>query len=176
MSNFLKKFKGGILCHKKAIYFLINNKLYYFFLFPLIFNIILYFLFGHLINDLTNEFVKNLFIDISNEENWLLIGLNFILEFSIFTISKFLALYIFSLFGGYFTIVFLSPVYSYLCMKTLNIRTGTTDKFVFVQFLKDILRAIYIATRNILLQLLIVVLLFVISFFPFGTLIFISSI
>ena len=64
------------------------------------------------------------------------------------------------------TIIFLSPVFTYLSEKTASIQKDRIYNFNFTQFIKDIFRAIIISARNILVQLVMVFALFLIGFVP----------
>lgn len=58
LSTFINQFKSGVKGYSKAIQFLSKNKLFYFFFFPLIFNLLL-FLFGIQISRLFSEIIGN---------------------------------------------------------------------------------------------------------------------
>ena len=93
--------------------------------------------------------------------------LNKIFSISIWLVSKVFFLYIFSLFGGYLTIVFLSPVFTYLSEKTASIQKERSYNFNFTQFINDIFRAILISVRNIFVQIFMIFALFLIGLIPF---------
>jgi CysZ protein len=76
-----------------------------------------------------------------------------------------LLLFYFSLFKYLFLIVG-SPLFAYLSEKTESIMEGKEFPFSFKQLLKDIVRAVKIALRNLLWQTVYVVSILILSFIP----------
>lgn len=169
MKNQINLFWKGLKSYRQAFTFLLKNKLFYFFLFPIAFNFLIYFLGLSVLNEfrlLTTQYFESFFESFGASEDWWILFLNKFFSISIWLISKVFFFYIFSLFGGYLTIIFLSPVFTYLSEKTASIQKGRIYNFNFTQFIKDIFRAIIISARNILVQLVMVFVLFLIGFVP----------
>lgn len=169
MKNQVELFLKGLKSHKQAFKFLIKNKLLYFFLFPIAFNFLIYFSGLSLLNDftlLTTQYLESFLEGFGASEDWWVLFLNKFFSISIWLVSKVFFFYIFSLFGGYLTIIFLSPVFTYLSEKTASIQKGKIYNFNFTQFVNDIFRAILISIRNILVQLVMVFVIFLIGFVP----------
>jgi CysZ protein len=169
MKNQINLFWKGVKSYRQAFTFLLKNKLFYFFLFPIAFNFLIYFLGLSVLNEfrlLTTQYFESFFESFGASEDWWILFLNKFFSISIWLISKVFFFYIFSLFGGYLTIIFLSPVFTYLSEKTASIQKGRIYNFKFTQFIKDIFRAIIISARNILVQLVMVFVLFLIGFVP----------
>jgi CysZ protein len=169
MKNQINLFWKGLKSYRQAFTFLLKNKLFYFFLFPIAFNFLIYFLGLSVLNEfrlLTTQYFESFFESFGVSEDWWILFLNKFFSISIWLISKVFFFYIFSLFGGYLTIIFLSPVFTYLSEKTASIQKGRIYNFKFTQFIKDIFRAIIISARNILVQLVMVFVLFLIGFVP----------
>ncbi|MFT3979932.1 MAG: EI24 domain-containing protein [Ferruginibacter sp.] len=76
-----------------------------------------------------------------------------------------LLMFYFSLFKFLFLIIG-SPVFAYLSEKTESIMEGKDFPFNFKQLMKDILRGIRIALRNLLWQTVYVLSIFILSFVP----------
>lgn len=76
-----------------------------------------------------------------------------------------LLLFYFSLFKFTFLIIG-SPAFAYLSEKTESILTGKQFNFNFNQFMIDIIRAIKIASRNIIWQTVYLISLLILSFIP----------
>ena len=169
-SHLLNDFKSGILAYSEAVCFLKKNRLLYFFLFPLIFNILIYFLGVYVMDqvvDLANSKLVS-FINFITEENNPT-AVKYIFKFLYITsriISKVILVFLFSLFSGYITIILLSPVFTVLSEKTANILNSKTINFDFIQFLRDNFRALIIALRNIVMQLIIYIMLLLIGIIP----------
>jgi CysZ protein len=97
----------------------------------------------------------------SMHESWL----NWLVIMGQFFIIIILFLFYFSLFKFIFLIIG-SPVFAYLSEKTESIIEGKEFPFSFPQFLKDIVRGIKIALRNLLWQTVYVVTILILSFIP----------
>ena len=169
MKNQIKLFYTGVKSYKRALSFLVKNKLLYFLLFPIAFNLIIYLSGLSVMSDLTDlviEYLKSYLKNFLASEDWWILILNKFFSISIWLISKVVFIYIFKLFGGYLTIIFLSPVFTYLSEKTASIQDGRKHSFHFTRFIFDILRALLISIRNILLQLVIIIALFLIGLIP----------
>ena len=169
MKNQIKLFWKGVKSYRQAFTFLLKNKLLYFFLFPIAFNFLIYFSGLSVLNDfrlLINQYLESYLESFGASENWWILFLNKLFSISIWLVSKVFFLYIFSLFGGYLTIIFLSPVFTYLSEKIASIQKGKTYNFNLTQFVNDAFRAILISFRNILIQLSMVFALFLIGFIP----------
>jgi CysZ protein len=169
MKNQINLFWKGLKSYRQAFTFLLKNKLFYFFLFPIAFNFLIYFSGLSVLNEfrlLATQYFESFFESFGASEDWWILFLNKFFSISIWLISKVFFFYIFSLFGGYLTIIFLSPVFTYLSEKTASIQKGRIYNFKFTQFIKDIFRAIIISARNILVQLVMVFVLFLIGFVP----------
>jgi len=185
MKNQIELFLKGLKSYNEAFTFLLKNKLLYFFLFPIAFNFLIYFSGLSLLNDfrlLTTQYLESYLEGLGASEDWWILFLNKFFSISIWFISKLFFFYIFSLFGGYLTIIFLSPVFTYLSEKTASIQKGKIYNFNLTQFVNDIFRAILISVRNILVQVVMAFALFLIGFLPvigwgisiFGNLIIVS--
>lgn len=169
VKNQIKLFWKGVKSYRQAFTFLLKNKLLYFFLFPIAFNFLIYFSGLSVLNDfrlLINQYLESYLESFGASENWWILFLNKLFSISIWLVSKVFFLYIFSLFGGYLTIIFLSPVFTYLSEKIASIQKGKTYNFNLTQFVNDVFRAILISFRNILIQLSMVLALFLIGFIP----------
>lgn len=169
MKNYFYTFKTGLVGYKKAFRFITKNKLSYFFLFPLILNFIL-FLFGiqavDYFSEKINDYFITLFFSESYDPSWWNSLLSSVVYWTVWIVSKILFIYIFALVGGYLTIIILSPVFTILSDKTAEIITGKKTEFKFVQLLKDVVRAVLIALRNMIIQLCCSILFFIISLIP----------
>ncbi len=111
----------------------------------------------------------NLFKDWIQIDSWNFWGAGFLSKsilFIIHFIIRILFIIVFSYTAGYLIVILLSPVYSLLSEKTEKILTGKEYPFSLSQFIKDIWRGIRLAIRNFLIELLVTLLLFILSFIP----------
>ncbi|MBN1250989.1 MAG: EI24 domain-containing protein [Bacteroidales bacterium] len=161
--KFSKQFYIGIKNYSKATSFIFKNNLAWTFLIPIVLNIIL-FIVGQafIINFI--DYIKELIINWVNfqDSNFLkgLIG-------GIITVFiEILFFLVFAYISGYVVIIIMAPVLSYLSEKAEKILTNQVYNSDFKQLVKDIIRGIIIAIRNLFLELFFVLLMFVISFIP----------
>jgi CysZ protein len=169
MKNYLIQFITGIIFYKKAFVFLMNNKLLYFLIFPIIINIFLSYI-GFYFTDMISNYLHDQMLLLINSklDSVILEGgvLSTLISISLWIISKIFFIFLFLTCSGYLTILILSPVFSFLSEKIAAIHNGYSNTFTLRQFLNDILRAGVIAFRNILIQLSLNILFFLIGFFP----------
>jgi CysZ protein len=91
--------------------------------------------------------------------------LSFLLIFSQIVLNLVLMLFYFSLFKYLFLIIG-SPLFAYLSEKTESIMEGKDFPFSFSQLMKDIVRGIRLALRNMLWQTVYTVSILILSFVP----------
>jgi CysZ protein len=91
--------------------------------------------------------------------------LSFLLIFAQFILNLILLLFYFSLFKYLFLIIG-SPLFAYLSEKTESIIEGKEYPFSFKQLMKDIIRGIKLALRNMLWQTVYTVSILILSFIP----------
>jgi len=166
MKIIISQFFKGIYLYKRALKFISHNRLIYFFLFPLIFNLLIYYV-GLVFFDNTVENLKNSLVSyFANSLQFENTIFNKFLTISLWLMAKSFSIFFFSFFGGYLTIIAMSPVFTYLSEKTSSIKNGITYNFNLISFLKDLRRAILIAFRNIFIQFILMTSLFIFGFFP----------
>ncbi len=166
--TFSKGFQLGIKSYSNAFHFIKKHKLSWYFIFPLILNVLLFILGYQSILSLGSS-LSTYTTDLLNIDSWNFWGSGILASVILFFINfvlKLLFIVVFAYIGGYIVIILLSPVFAFLSEKVENILTGNEYPFHFNQFIKDIWRGIKLATRNFLIEILITILLFVISFIP----------
>ena len=171
MKKIFKQFHVGFSSYGRALTFIFQNGLWYYFIFPLLFNFIVFFGGISLINSATDvsiDWAMNQFNSLNATGFW-----GILLEWSreslgwlIWIVFKIAFFYAFLIFGGYISLIILSPVLAFLSEKTEEIITGKKHPFNILQFTRDIIRAIIIVMRNMSIQMLWVILFFIISFLP----------
>mgnify|MGYP001160117352 CR=1 FL=1 len=167
--NHFKTFKAGLNGYTKAIIFISKNKLSYFYLFPLLLNFLLFLLGVKMVDFFTtliNDYISTLIFSESTSNSLWYGFLNNVVYWTVWVVSKIVFIYLFALVGGYFTIIILSPVFTFLSEKTAEIITGEKIKFQLKQLVKDIIRAIIIALRNMIIQFFFSILFLLASLIP----------
>ncbi|MFL2570887.1 MAG: EI24 domain-containing protein [Parvicellaceae bacterium] len=171
MKKIIKQFSAGFGSYSQATSFIFKHGLWYYFLFPLVLNLLIFFGGISLINSLTDQSIDWAMNSLNNFNStgfwgtaleWTRDSLGWI----IWLIFKIAFFYIFLIFGGYLSLIALSPILAFLSEKTEEIVSGTKNPFNILQFTRDIIRAILIVVRNMTIQSLWVFLFFIISFLP----------
>lgn len=114
-----------------------------------------------MVQDLLADFQKKMVSDY-NVPAYLFSATSFVT----YIIIRLMLFIVFAIAGTYLMLILLSPVYSWLSEKTESFHTGKQFPFRLKVFLRDIFRAILINIRNGLIQFLLVILLFILSFVP----------
>ena len=158
----------GIKTYFKAIGFIFEKKLAWFFLFPLAISIVLLITgleFSGYLSDLIENKVFE-WIKFENQESAFLRFLQTIIKGTIWIISKAMFFFIFAYTGGYIVLIILSPVLAWLSEKSEKKLTGADYPFKFVRFVKDVWRGIVLAIRNFLIEMFFIIAVFLFSFIP----------
>ncbi|WP_372751218.1 EI24 domain-containing protein [Labilibaculum sp.] len=166
--KFIKDFSFGLRTYTEAIQYIFKKQLAWFFIFPVLLNIILFWVgwdyIGHLAQQ-SQVFLEG-WLDLENANFWGSEFLKASIGGFIWLVFKILFFLIFAYFGGYIILIIMSPVFSYLSERTEKIKTGKDYPFEIEQFAKDILRGVLIAIRNLFIELALTVLMFILSFIP----------
>jgi len=148
--------------HGRALGFMINNGLLWYFLVPLV--LIIGLIYGGMssISYFTDLIIES-FEDYITFEGFFSFLNVFITGFLSFFLRILMYLTL-SYFGGYIVIIIMSPFLAYVSEKTEEIETGKEYPFDLVQLLKDAFRGILLAIRNLLLEFAIMLLVYLLSF------------
>ena len=158
----------GLSTFFEAIGFIKKHKLWYFYLFPVILSLALFWISGEFkyiivesLESLINETLGlNQLIDSDSVWDKIVSGIVYIL----ITFSTFFLWY---KLNRYIVLILLSPLFSILSEKTEKILTGKDYPFSMKQVSKDVIRGVFIALKNIFLELSIMVAGFLITWgFP----------
>lgn len=163
-----KGFGYGLGTYSKAMSLIFNKGLAWFFLFPLILNILFFWVGIELVSNLAegikqwvDGYISGLEIGFLNNGAFKT-GLLWVIKILV-RIGYFFA---FAFFGGYIIVAIMSPVFSWISEKTEKALTGNNYPFSFTQLIKDVFRGLKIVIRNVFLEILIGIALFILSFIP----------
>ena len=152
--RFFKNLVFGYRAYFKAIRFIRQNKLYWYFAIPAVLMLIIYKI---------GEMIRNHYIapdaENMNEIVWYLIYLLLEITIAILLMK----------FAKYLVVVILSPLLSSLSMKTEKILTGNTYPFDFRQLVNDIKRAMRIVVRNMMWEYLIFIVILIVGYLIGGS-------
>jgi len=176
--SFVTNFFLGVNSSLKAFRFVFENKLGHYFIYPIIITILLIF-FTKIGIDLTVDWVTQLIYEATGieelntkgwPESWTDWG-KFIGEKTVAILLWIMMFFIAHKIIKYVVLILMSPVMALLSERTEKILTGNEYPFSISQLLKDVWRGVLLATRNIFVELGILILIwmlnvFLTSFFP----------
>lgn len=168
-----RQFSLGVTHFFGATLFLKENKMLYYYLWPIVVAIVYYFLLIGLIYNFSGMLTESLFgkylpakETVSTQKiAWLKWLSFFSIKGFISMLSGIIIFFISSKLGKYIILILLAPMFSLLSEKVEEIKTGKTYPFQLIQFLKDIFRGIFIAIRNLIIELSLIALFTIISLF-----------
>src|SRR5690606_18837705 len=97
---------------------------------------------------------------------WDLAWLKTISEWLLWVVFRIMFFLIFAYIGGFLVLIVLSPVLSFLSEKVEEKFTGKKQPFSIKKVINEMIRGIFVALRNIVWQLLITAIIFLLSFIP----------
>ncbi len=163
----VNQFALGVKSYIKALSIVFDNGLWIYFIYPIIIYALLFFggfAFIHYLSNTAEQYILG-YIDSDNSASWL----HFLRGFLHFFLSiglKIIFFLIYSTISKYIVLILMSPVMAVLSAKTETILTSKQYPFDAKQFTKDVARGIALALRNMLLQLAIVLLSFIVIWIP----------
>lgn len=158
----------GFESYFDAIKFIYSRGLAWVFLVPLALNLILFFTLFTLVSDLALEAQEQVLemMGLSGAADGYSGFFSDLLGTVVSVVIKLLFFFLFVIYGGYVIIILLSPFFAWLSEKTEEIVTGHKYPFRLGEFLRDVLRGVLLAVRNLLIESGWMVLLFAASFIP----------
>ncbi len=158
-----KQFTTGVRTYGEALGFIFRNKLGWTFIVPIILTV-LFLMSGQLIVSQFSDYIENLVtgsIGLDSDSFW-----GGFLSTAIDWMLRILAFVIFAYISGYVVIILMSPLLSYLSEKTERILNGQEYKSNFAQLIKDVIRGVLISLRNLFMELILLFIMFLLSFIP----------
>ncbi len=116
-----------------------------------------------------HEHVSNWLLSLFNNEgnnNWITVAITYVIKGVLFLLFKLMFLLFFFFFSGNIVLILLSPALAYISEKTEKILTNKTYPFSFSVWFRQIGRSIVLSLRNLFIQLLLTLSIFIISFIP----------
>lgn len=173
--KFFNDIGNGLAAYSKAIRLIFSNNLWWYFLFPILLNII-FFVGGFYGIGVLSEAMQEWVASFLSEDSEPLFGLETLQTLGLYMkkiaggfvwlFLKIIFFFVFATFGGYIVIICLSPIFAILSEKTEEILTGKKYPFNADQLMRDIVRGVLIAFRNLFIETLFIILFFFLSFIP----------
>lgn len=158
----------GFRTYGNAISFIFNNGLWWFFIFPVLLNILLFWG-GFELKEFARDYLQRVLLDWTDLGNagFFLSGfLKGALEWFLRIAFGFFFFFIFAYFGGYIILIIMSPILAYLSEKTEKINTKKDYPFSAEQLMRDIVRGILIAVRNMIIETGYMIIFFIFGIIP----------
>ena len=146
--RFLKEFYIGISSYWEAFLLIRKHKLYWFIIIPALLMLAIYQAGYEIRSHVFSNHVSTM-----NDIVWYMIKLFLELSIAILLMN----------FSKYLVVALLSPLLTYLSLKTEKILTGNSYEFNYNQFIKDIKRGIRIVSRNFMWYYFFFVLILIIA-------------
>lgn len=165
--NVWQQFILGVKSYRKANRFVFQNKLWVYFIYPIVISAILFYFSvtaTESISVLIENYLKS-FVTVETNISglqYLIDGFNYLLGIGIRLVFVVLGFII----SSYTTLIIMSPVMALLSERTEEIITGEKFPFKVDQFIKDVLRGVLIAIRNIFIETWFIFLCFIFSAIP----------
>ena len=166
--NLFKGFGNGVGAYAKALNLIFSNGLWWYFLFPILLNVFIFVGSFYGVGSVA-EVVEHWLVEIANldeETFWGAIYLKSIMGGFVWVLFKFVFFILFATVGGYLIIMLMSPVFAILSEKTEEILTGNKYPFNADQLMRDVVRGVLVALRNMFIELGFMLVFFVIGFIP----------
>ncbi|MEN8119844.1 MAG: EI24 domain-containing protein [Bacteroidota bacterium] len=158
-----QQIKLGLKSYNKAFSFIFKNKLGWTFLVPIALNIILFAVAQNYIIELI-DYIKG-FVEgwslIKDSEFWsgaVSVVAGFFIEILFFIAFAYL--------GGYIVLIIMSPLLSYISEKTEKVLSGNDYEFNLGHLIKDTMRGIVMAIRNMFIELGFLILALIVGLIP----------
>ncbi len=167
-TNVFTSYFNGLARHSKALRFILANGLTWYFLFPILLNV-LFFIGGFsLVSDLSNSMLEGL-NEALQQINWGLDpeGWLYRIIYGIVWLSlRILYFLLFAYLGGYLVLIFLSPALALLSERVEQLITGQKVAFSSLRYLNNIMRGIAIAIRNFVIEIILIIAFLLLSLIP----------
>lgn len=172
--DLFKGFGTGFNAYGKAMSMLFTKKLWWFLLFPALLNII-FFIAGMMGIGSLSDYIENYLAGLVAFDGNEFIGASYLKPISgylsgfvgglVWVVLKFVFFFVFATVGGYIVIICLSPVFAILSEKTEEMLTGNEYPFNPDQVMRDVVRGVLIAFRNMFIEFGYMIILFILSLF-----------
>jgi CysZ protein len=158
----------GFRTYFRAIGFIFSNGLWWTFVFPVLLNVLLFIGGYTLIESITGQVQTWIQAKLGsgNDSFFLAHYLGSFLTFFAWFFFRVLFFFVFAYFGGYIVLILLSPLFAYLSAATEKIISGKKYPFDGDQWMRDMVRGIIFALRNLIIFSAWMILLFIVGFIP----------
>jgi CysZ protein len=165
--HFFKEAATGMGNYPKAISFINNHRLWWYVIVPAIINLLIFFALGTLLWEFSGM-LSGWLID-STGVKGITGTLGNILEWLVAILVKLITFLIYFKFYRYTILLLSAPALALIAEKTQEILTGHSHPFQWKQLIHDIFRGLSITLKNLLLELMLTIPLYLLAFIPIIT-------
>ena len=152
----------GFSTYVRSFEFIFTHGLWICFFYPIVLSFVLFFIGAEFISglaDLVIAYIKSA-AGLDGVDSWLMSVLGTLISWVAKLLFWILGWFINSWFLKYIVLILMSPVLAYVSEKTEKILTGKNYPFDIYQLMKDILRGILMALRNMSVEFGLIILFF----------------
>ncbi|QHT66503.1 hypothetical protein GXP67_07450 [Rhodocytophaga rosea] len=165
--RFFKEAATGMGSYPKAVSFISTHRLWWYVIIPAIINLLIFFALGTLLWEFSGM-ISRWLIDITGVDT--LTGtLGTILEWLMAILVKLISFLLYFKFYRYTILLLSAPALALIAEKTQEILTGQSHPFQVKQLIHDIFRGLAITLKNLFLELLLTIPLYLLAFIPLIT-------
>lgn len=172
--SLFKNFGIGFGAYGKAMSMLFTKQLWWFLLFPVLLNVV-FLVAGMMGIGSLSDYIENYLTGLIAFNGDEFTGASYLKPISgylsgfvgglVWVVFKFAFFFVFATIGGYIVIICLSPVFAILSEKTEEMLTGNKYPFNVDQIMRDVVRGVLIAFRNMFIEFGYIIVIFVLGFF-----------
>ena len=159
--QFFKEFGIGVSHYAIAFKFINQNRLWSWLVIPCLLNLLAFVVVGYFSWIYTGDLLDYLLIQIGIEgDSWWRAGLQVLISFIVRLIIVMLYLKLFR----YIVLIFFAPMLAFISDKIQEISTGRKKPFTANQFIKDVVRGVMLAVKNLTLEIIVTMCILLFSF------------
>lgn len=172
--SLLDEFVLGLQHYGKALQLFWKHRLFLYLFFPLIFNLLLFIIGFAAVGELTDYLID--LVDgqykLRDIEIWGADGIGEFLYWFLWFVLKIIYFFIYSILSGNIIMIFMSPVLAFLSERVEMICSGKDYPFKLKNFIREAIRGLVIAIRNMFWQIAWMIIFFILGFIPlFGAIV-----
>lgn len=159
--QFFREFGLGISHYFIAFKFIKKHRLWYWLIVPCILNLVAFAVVGYFSWMYTAELLDYLLTQIGvSGDSWWKVSLQVLISFFVRLIIVMLYLKLFR----YIVLILFAPMLAFISDKIQEISTGRKKEFTINQFVKDVVRGVTIAIKNLMMEMILTVCILLLSF------------
>lgn len=163
-----KQINIGFSTYLRSFEFIFQHGLWIYFLYPVVLSVLLFFVGFELVGLMADHVIGYIKTasGLNNPDSWLMSVLGILISWVATLLFWTLSWFVNSWLSKYIVLILMSPVLAYISEKTEKILTGKDYPLDFVQLMRDMLRGILMALRNMFIEFGAIIFFFFIGWIP----------